>query len=74
MRLGTDQRQALAEMATLRGLWHSGCGWHMGGQARTVRIMEGLERRGLVVRQSEPGFYPGEFHITDAGRAIIKDA
>ncbi len=71
LRMGPDQLQALAEMVRLHGTWCFGCGWHIGGLYRTTRIMESLERRGLVRRETADPRPAEVWGITEAGRAAV---
>lgn len=52
MRLGSRQ-EAVYRLLCKRGLWYPGCGWYWGGQAETQRVLEGLVRRGMVLKTHE---------------------
>ena len=63
--LGESQLEVLRCMKQRDGTWHSGCGWVWGCYSQHIRILNSLEKRGLVTRDTN-----GEltlFALTDAG-------
>lgn len=76
--LGKLQLIALEVLQARRhgGRWFPGSGWIMTNRSQTERIMESLEKRGLVTMTRVP--YPRsisagtyrQWEITDAGREV----
>jgi len=50
--LGKTQQSVLESVRERRG-WSEGCGWVWGNYSTTVRVLEALVRRGLVVKTEE---------------------
>jgi hypothetical protein len=74
-KLGSDQMAVLGELnAYNNGKWSPGCGWYWGTISLTVKVLEGLTRRGLVKKISDAWEHPGEFEITQAGRDMAPSA
>ena len=77
--LGARQYSVLKSMADSRsGQWFAGCGWIWDTNTGTQKILESLERRGLVERIEDedepmPSFGShGWYQITQAGRNVFK--
>lgn len=51
--LGSTQLAVLKTMRWHGDRWHSQCGWVWSGVGGTIKIMESLVRRGLVVKTQE---------------------
>lgn len=66
-KLGTHQA-SLFRALNHHGFWSPGGGWHYGTPNRTVRLLETLEKRGLVKCVGN------RWTVTVHGQAVIKDA
>lgn len=51
-KLGHVQRHVLSALNGW-GYYYPGCGWRWGNTSTTVRVLESLVRRGLVIRTEE---------------------
>lgn len=72
--LGDTQRHVLWSLVSHEsiGVWYPGSGWYWKNTSTTVRIMDSLEKRGLVVKRMRESRLTGEkyphYTITDEGR------
>jgi hypothetical protein len=76
--LGKDQRLFLQALVTHRFYYSAGfgCGWRWGGPRQTVRMLDALQKRGLVAAQQEARGRTAEdtylvWRPTDAGQALV---
>lgn len=49
-RLGDVQKHMIRSLKDHNGCWYSGCGWYYDTHGQTIKILDSLERRGLVER------------------------
>lgn len=54
MKLGSTQQAVLHSLRDHGGYWQSGCGWLWDTDSGTMRIMESLVKRGLVIKEKAP--------------------
>lgn len=73
-RLGEVQISCLKTLGD-RGDWYAGGGWAWSNYSGTLRIMEGLARRGLVENVGEPARSRRERYVlTEDGRAFLAES
>lgn len=79
-KLGDNQRSVLVALAD-HGRWYAGCGWIWDGNSGTVRILDTLIRRRLVVRRNrwqrrglaQVGRPIAVYTLTLAGRRTVEN-
>ena len=74
--LGKTQRQVLKSLNEHNsGMWYTGCGWYWDNWSGTKRIMESLQRRGLVdyrpASREYHSYREERWTINDEGRKEI---
>ena len=73
-RLGENQLHVMKVLTESRwsGYWTPGCGWIWNTYTQTIRIMEGLRRRGLVKNVGEPaGSRKERYELTPEGESFV---
>lgn len=65
-KLGDAQLEVLRCMKRRDGTWHSGCGWVWGCYSQHIRILNSLEKRGMVTRDVKSELTM--FALTESGR------
>lgn len=67
-----DQKYVLRALAERNGgVWYPGCGWHWANRSTTLRILNGLVKRGYAEVKS-PARNNERIEITEAGRQEYK--
>jgi hypothetical protein len=70
-RLGKNQ-VSLLESLKDHGSWHPGCGWVWDNTGNTIRILESLVKRSLVVRRRWKGSrYQHIYTLSKAGNKVV---
>lgn len=76
--LGENQAYALRCLDERNGgTWYPGAGWVWDNTSTTVRMLDGLTRRGLAVREERKHLRTGEpypfYRITEKGRETVRE-
>jgi len=62
----TETQEHIVKCLVDRGDWYPGCGWHWANRSSTIRHLDGLVRKGVVIRTSDKP-YNERYALSDLG-------